>query len=102
MVLTSSSVILMEEAQPFLFTRGEISRPFCYVGSRKTPVLPSVSFSNINKDFCGPTEISQCPDPAAFDIPGVPAAARLEMVAREMKGLWECLRLNTAARPVRP
>ena len=50
-VLTSSSVILMEEAQPSLSTRVETSRPCCCVGSQKTPVSPLVSFSSINKDF---------------------------------------------------
>ena len=51
MVLTSSSVTLMEEAQPSLSTRGEISRPCCCVGSQKIPVSLLVSFSSINKDF---------------------------------------------------
>ena len=51
MVLTSSSVILMEEAQPSPSTRVEISRHSCCVGSQKTPALPSMSSSNINKDF---------------------------------------------------
>ena len=60
MVLTSSSVILMEEAQPSPSTQVGIYRHSCCVGSQKTPALPSVSFSNINKSFRIPNEISQC------------------------------------------
>ena len=33
------------------FHSGAISRPFCYVGSQKIPVSPSVSNSSINKVF---------------------------------------------------
>ncbi len=62
-VLTSSSVILMEEAQPSLSTLGEISRHFCCDGSQKTPVSPLVSFSSINKDF--PADAMRCPRSAS-------------------------------------
>ncbi len=55
-----SFVILVEEAQPSPSTRVETSRHSCCVESQRTPVLPSISFSNIDKDFRASTEIFKC------------------------------------------
>ena len=60
MVLIDSSVILMEEAQLSPSTRAETFRHSCCVGSQRTSVLLSISFSNIDKDFRVSTEISRC------------------------------------------
>ena len=51
MGLIDSSVILMEEAQPSPSTRAETFRHSYCVGSQRTSVLPSISFSYIDKDF---------------------------------------------------